>query len=129
MWVVEQEKVLTVLELYETIKFQYNIFQSTYVPAKTEGIVAVNEAKGNKQVGAVSLLFLTHYSTKQRRAPIKASSVFKKFYNIPHPPPKDLLQENIYTVEPALELRMEFNKFMYAGMVSHLTHLQTLVCT
>lgn len=148
LWVVEQEKVPAVLELYETLKFEYNIFQSTYVPARTEGVVAINEAKGNKQVGAVSLLFLTHNSTRQGREPIKASSVFKKIYNVPHPPPKDLLQETLYTVWPALELRMDFyisilqslaadgetvynifggSKFMYAAMVSHLAHLRTSV--
>ncbi len=66
---------------------------------------------------------------------IKASNMFKKIYNIPHPPAKDLLQETLYTVFPALELRMEFyvsnlqslakvynlfegSKFMYAAMVS-----------
>ena len=50
LWVVEQEKVPAVLKLYETIKFEYNIFQSTYVPAKTEGVVVNNNVK-NKQVG------------------------------------------------------------------------------
>ena len=138
LWVAEQEKVPAVLELYETIKFEYNIFQSTYVPAKTEGVVANNEYK-NKQVGAVSLIFLTHNKSQQGRPIIKAKDVFKKMYEIPVPPPKDLLQENLYTVWPALELRMEFymsilqalatqgetvynvfggSKFMYAAMVS-----------
>ena len=61
LWIVEQEKVSIITELYEeTIKFEYNIFHSIYVPAKTEWIVAINEARGNKQVGAVSLIFLTY---------------------------------------------------------------------
>ena len=140
LWIVEQEKLSVVTELYdETIKFEYNIFHSTYVPAKTEGIVAINEARGNKQVGAVSLIFLTYNSLRNGRAPVKVSTTFKKIYTIPHPPPKELLQETLYTVFPALELRMEFyvsvmqglamsgetvynvfggSKFMYAAMVS-----------
>lgn len=49
LWIVEQKKLSILTELYEeTIKFQYNIFHSTYVPAKTEEIVANNKAKGNK---------------------------------------------------------------------------------
>jgi hypothetical protein len=36
------------------------------------------------------------------------NNTFKKIYNIPHPPAKNLLQETLYTVFPALELRMEF---------------------
>jgi hypothetical protein len=129
-----------ILELYEkTIKFEYNIYHNTYVLAKTEGIVVINEARGNKQVGAVSLVFLTFNQLRDGRAPIKASNVFKKIYNIPHPPPKDLFQETLFTVVPAVELRMEFyvsilqsltihgetvyniykgSKFLYAAMVS-----------
>src|ERR1700738_2870976 len=140
LWIVEQEKLSVVIELYdETIKFEYNIFHSTYMPAKTEGIVAINEARGNKQVGAVSLIFLSYNALRNGRAPVKANSTFKKIYSIPPPPPKDLLQETLYTVFPALELRMEFyvsvlqslvisgetvynvcggSKFMYAAMVS-----------
>ena len=70
---------------------------------------------------------------------MKANNTFKKIYSIPHPPPKELLQETLYTVFPALELRLEFyvsvlqslaisgetvynvfggSKFMYAAMVS-----------
>lgn len=49
LWIVEEEKVFVVTELYEeTIKFEYNIFHNTYVPVKTEGIIAINEARGNK---------------------------------------------------------------------------------
>ena len=71
-------------------------------------------------------------------------NTFKKIYNIPHPPPKDIFQETLFTVYPALELRMEFyvsilqglamngetvynvfagSKFMYAAMVSRLATL------
>ena len=61
LWIVEQKKVSVVTELYEeTMKFEYNIFHSTYVPAKTEGIVAINEARGNKHVGVLSLIFLMY---------------------------------------------------------------------
>ena len=144
LWIVEQEKLPVVTELYEeTIKHEYSIFHSTYFPAKTEGIVAINEAKGNRQVGAVSLIFLTLNAERNDRVPVKANTVFKKIYSIPHPPPKDLLQETIYTMIPALELRMEFyvsvlqslcvrgetiynvyggSKVMYAAMVSSFTH-------
>jgi hypothetical protein len=49
LWIVEQDNQAEVTELYEkTIKFEYDIFHSTYVPAKTEGIVAINEARGIK---------------------------------------------------------------------------------
>ena len=145
LWIVETERLSVVTDLYEnTIKFEYNIFHSTYVPAKTEGIVAINEARGNKQVGAVSLIFLTYNALRNGRAPIKAINTFKKIYNIPHPPPKDIFQETLFTVYPALELRMEFyvsilqglamngetvynvfagSKFMYAAMVSRLATL------
>ena len=140
LWIVEQEKVSIITELYEeTIKFEYNIFHNTYMPAKTEGIVAINEARDNKQVGAVNLIFLTYNAVRNGRAPVKANNTFKKIYNSPHPPPKELLQETLYTVFPALELRLEFyvsvlqglamngetvynvfggSKFMYAAMVS-----------
>src|ERR1700738_5592790 len=86
LWIVEQEKLSVVIELYdETIKFEYNIFHSTYVPAKTEGIVAINEARGNKQVRAVSLIFLTYNELRDGRPPIRANNTFKKIYSIPHP--------------------------------------------
>ena len=49
LWIVEQEKLSIVMELYDqTIKFEYNIYHNTYVPARTKGIVAINEARGNK---------------------------------------------------------------------------------
>ena len=122
----------------ETVKFEYNFFHSTYVLAKTEGIVAINKAKGNMQVGVITLIFLT-YNAPRHGPPINANNTFKKIYSIPHPPPKDLLHTTLYTVFPALELRLEFytfvlwslaisgekvynvcggSKFMYAAMVS-----------
>ena len=103
--------------------------------------MAINEARGNKQVGAMSLIFLTYNALRNGRASIKANNTFKKIYNIPYPLPKDLFQKTLYMVFPALELMMEFyisilqglamnggtvynvfggNKFMYATMVSHL---------
>src|SRR6202022_3359419 len=46
LWIVEQERLSEILELYEkTIKFEYSIYHNTYVPAKTEGIVVINEAR------------------------------------------------------------------------------------
>jgi hypothetical protein len=139
LWIVEQDYQAEVTELYEkTIKFEYDIFISTYVPAKTEGIVEINEARGNKQVGAVSLLFLTYNKVRDGRPPIKAHTTFKKVYTIPSPPPKELFQETLFSVYPDMELRLEFyvsllqslvisgetvfnvcggSKFMYAAMV------------
>ena len=75
LWIVEQERVSDKLELYEkTTKFKYNIYHNTYIPAKTERIVIINEARGNKQVGAVSLVFLTFNHLRDEKAPIKAIS-------------------------------------------------------
>ena len=139
LWIVDQEKLAAVTDLYEKhIKFKYNIFHSTYLPCKTEGITGINEAKGVKQTGAVSLVFLTYNQLRDGRLPIK-SSHFKKMYSVPHPPPKELFQETLYSVYPGNELRMEFyvnilqglamngetvynvfggSKFIYAAMVS-----------
>jgi len=65
LWIVEQKKLFAVIELYEeTVKFEYNIFHNTYVPAKTKGIVTINKAGGNKQVGAVSFIFSTRLKNK-----------------------------------------------------------------
>jgi hypothetical protein len=149
LWIVEQERLSDILELYEkTIKFEYSIYHNTYVPAKTEGIVVINEDRGHRKVGAVSLVFLTYNHLREGRTPIKASMVFKKIYTIPEPSPKELFHETIFTMDPAVELRMEFyisilqsltvhgetvysvfggSKFMYAAMVSYLSSLRTLV--
>ena len=101
LWIVEQEKLSVVTELYEEmIKFKYIIFHSIYAPTKTEGIMAINEARCNKQVGAVSLIFLTYNALGHGRAFVKVNNTFKKIYSILHPFPKDLLQETLYTVFP-----------------------------
>jgi hypothetical protein len=140
LWVVDHEKLAAVTDFYEGyIKHEYNLFHSTYLPCKTEGITAINEARGIKQVEAVSLMFLTYNKLRAGRAPIK-SSHFKKLYSVPPPPPKELFQETLYSVYPGNELRMEFyvsvlqglamdgetvynvfggSKFIYAAMVSH----------
>ena len=150
LWIVDAERLPAVVELYEaTIKYEYNIYHSTYVPAKTEGIMAFPEARGVKQVGAICLLFLTLTEERDGRAPIKASTIFKKIYKGPASPPKELLQETLFSVFPAQELRMEFyvtllrdlcaegetvynvaggTKFMYAAMVSpHHTYERSFV--
>ena len=115
---MEQEKVFVVTKLYkETIKFEYNIFHSTYMSAKTEGIIANNEVRGNKQVGAISLIFLTYNTLRNGCAPIKTNNTFKELYFVPHPPPEDLLQEMLYLVNPALELKMEFYISILQGLV------------
>lgn len=107
--IVEQGKLSVFTKLYEdTIKFDYSIFHNTKVFVKTEGIVAINEANGNKLVGAVSLIFLTYNALRNGKASIKANNTFKKIYGILHPLPKDLFQETLYTVFSALEFKMEF---------------------
>ena len=48
--IVEKKNLTVVTELYKNmIKFEYNIFHITYVPTKTEGIVAITKARDNKQ--------------------------------------------------------------------------------
>jgi hypothetical protein len=111
---------------------------SARTPAKTEGIVEINEARGIKQVGAVSLIFLTYNKVRDGRPPIKTHTTFKKVYTIASPSPKELFQETLFSVYPDMELRLEFyvsvlqslvisgetvfnvcggSKFMYATMV------------
>jgi hypothetical protein len=140
LWISDHERLAAVTDFYEAhIKHEYILFHSTYLPCKTEGITAINEARGNKQVGAVCLMFLCYNKLRDGRAPVK-SSHFKKLYSVPHPPPKELFQETLYSVFPGNELRMEFyveilqglamdgetvynvfggSKVMYAAMVSH----------
>ena len=40
LWVVEQEKVSAITELYENINFKYNIFHNTYVGVHAHGLTA-----------------------------------------------------------------------------------------
>ena len=69
--IVEQEKLSSVTKLYkDTIKFQYNIFHITYMPAKDKNDRGHQRGQGNKQVGAVSLIFLTYNALSNGRAPI-----------------------------------------------------------
>ena len=149
LWIVDQERLAAVTDLYDThIKFQYTIVHSAYLPCKTEGITLFNEARGVKQVGTVSLLFLTYNTQRDGRLPIP-STHFSKLYSVPHPPPKDLFQETLYSVYPGKELRLDFyinilqgltmsgetvynifggSKFIYASMVRYpLPHLRTCV--
>jgi len=49
LWITEQEKSAVVVQLYNSeMKLQYDLYHSTYVPAKTEGITVVQEARGVK---------------------------------------------------------------------------------
>lgn len=143
---MEQEKLSVIIELYKNmIKFKYNIFHNTYVPAKTEGIVSINKSRGTNHVGAVSLIFLTYNAHRNRRHPSKRSTRSGRSI-ASFTPPKDLFQEKLYTVFFALKLRIEFyvsilqglamngetvynvfggSKFMYASMVSHVPTLFT----
>lgn len=149
LWIVKQDKVSVITELYEEpIKFKYNIFYYKFVHVKTQRIVAINEARGNKQVGAVNLIFLTYNVAKHGHAPIKANNAFMKIYNILHPPSQGFLAGDIVHNLPDIELIMEFyisvlqdlkmdgtvynifrgSIFMYAAMVSHLPGF-TSVCS
>lgn len=141
LWIVEMEKALQVSNLYNTyLSTDYDVFICTYVPAKTEGLTVVQEARGFKQVGAVQLYFLTRKKSSTGRVPIK-HTIFKKMYDLPGPHPKDMIEETMYNIYPAIELRMEFyldilqrlttrgdtvynvfggTKFIYAALVSHL---------
>lgn len=139
LWIVELEKALQVSNLYTTyLSADYDVFLSTYVPAKTEGLTVIQEGRGFKQVGAVQLYFLTSKKSSTGRKPIK-HTVFKKMYELPAPHPKDMIEETMYSIYPAIELRMEFyldilqrltvrgdtvynifggTKFIYAALVS-----------
>ena len=109
LWICEQERATTILHLYKSkMDLEYDLYQSTYVPAKTEGVTVIQEVRGTKQVGAVTLFFLTHKSSPSGRLPIKAQEVFKKIYSLPPPHPKELLEETMFTISPAYELRMDF---------------------
>lgn len=47
LWVVEQKNLVAMIEMYKGfMKFEYNIFHSTYLPCKIEGMIAINEARG-----------------------------------------------------------------------------------
>lgn len=93
---------------------EYNLYHSTYVPAKTEGIVVLQEAAGVvTQNEVLNLYFLTHKKSPTGRQPIKASAVFRKIYSLESPQPKELMEETLYTIYPQLELRLDF----YVGIL------------
>ena len=124
LWIVEQEMSTSVVQLYTSMMdLQYDLYQSTYIPAKTEGITVVQEARGVKEVGAVQLYFLTHKSSPTGRLPIKANDVFKKVYSLTPPHPKELVEETMYALYPAYELRMDF----YIGILKALTAMSETV--
>ena len=124
LWIVEQDRASTVMDLYKsTMNLEYDLFQSTYIPAKTEGVTVIQEARGAKQVGAVTLYFLTHKSSPSGRLPVKAHKLFKKVYSLPPPPPKELLEETMFSIYPAYELRMDF----YIGVLKALTVMSETV--
>ena len=146
LWIVDQERSTSVVDLYNsTMDVEYDIFHSTYVPAKTEGLAVIEEARGVKQVGAITLYFLTRKSSPCGRLPVKAKNVFKKIYQLPPPHPKELMDEAMFATHPAYELRMDFyigvlkavtvmsetvynvfggSKFVYAALVSTLRPMQ-----
>ena len=124
LWIVDQERSAAVVDLYNsTMDLEYNIFHSTYVPAKTEGIAVIEEARGVKQVGAICLYFLTRKSSPSGRLPVKAKSVFKKIYQLPPPHPKELMDEAMFAICPATELRMDF----YIGVLKAVTVMSETV--
>lgn len=115
LWIVEQSKCSAVVALYhEKMSTEYNLYHSTYVPAKTEGIVVLQEAAGVvTQNEVLNLYFLTHKKSPTGRQPIKASAVFRKIYSLESPQPKELMEETLYTIYPHLELRLDF----YVGIL------------
>ena len=140
LWVVDEEKSAAVVSLFhEKFSTEYELYHSTYIPAKTEGVsVMLDLLEGVKQPGAIGLYFLTHKKSPSGRLPVKASIAFKKMYELPQPHSKDLVQELLNTTNPKYELRMEFyvsvlrtlcitgdtvfnvcggTKFMYAALV------------
>ena len=124
LWIVEQERSTSIVHLYtSTMDLEYDLYHSTYIPAKTEGITVIQEARGVKQVGAVQLYFLTRKSSPTGRLPIKAHDVFKKIYSLPPPHPKELVEETMYAIYPAYELRMDF----YIGVLKALTVMSETV--
>ena len=93
LWIVEQEKSALVVALYhEKMSTEYNLYHSTYVPAKTEGMAVLQEAAGAvRQQVALNLYFLTHLKSPSRRLPVKANAVFRKIYSLPTPHPKEFM--------------------------------------
>jgi hypothetical protein len=75
------------------MNLQYDLYHNTYIPAKTEGIIVIQEARRMKQVEVVALYFLTYKSSPSGRLPIKAHDVFKKVYSLPPSHPKKLVEE------------------------------------
>ena len=76
-----------------------------------------------KQVEAVQLYFFTHKSSPTGRLSIKANVVFKKLYSLPAPHSKKHMEETMYTIYPAYELRMDF----YIGILKALTVINETV--
>ena len=117
LWIVEQEKSASIVALYhEKMSTDYILYHSTYIPATTEGLYIIQEAQGFAKPGAVSLYFLTHKKSPSGRPPVKASVAFRKIYEQAEPHEKDLIEETLYTIYPARELRMEF----YVGILKTL---------
>ncbi len=141
LWIVDQEKSAAVVTLFhEKMSTGYELYHSTYVPAKTEGMYIMQEAvAGVKNPEAVALMFLTHRNSPSGREPVKAVAAFRRIYSLDVPYPKELYEELIYTINPSWELRLDFylgvlktlcmagdtvynvfggTKFMYAALVS-----------
>ena len=124
-WIIEQEKSVAVVQLYNsTMNLQYALYQSTYIPAKTEGIIVVQESRGSKQVGVVQLYFLTHKSSQSGRLPINSNEIFKKMYSLSTPHPKELVEEILYAMYLKIVknsfkiLKISKNKLFFAVRIS-----------
>ena len=119
-----QDRVTTVMQFYKsTMNMEYDLVHSMYIPAKTEGVTVIQEARGAKQVGAMPFYVLTHKSSPFGRLPVKAPDLFKKVYSLPPPHPKELLEETMFTIYPTYELRMDF----YIGILKALTMMSETV--
>ena len=106
LWVVDEEKSAAVVSLFhEKFNTEYELYHNTYIQAKTEGVlVMLDLLERVKQLGAIGFYFLTHKKSPSGRLQVKASTAFKKMYELSQPHSKDLVQELLDTTNPKYEL-------------------------
>ena len=63
----------------------------------------------------MSLIFLRYNALRNGHVSIKMNKTFKKIYNVP-PLPRELLEEMLYSVFPALKLKMKFYISVLQGL-------------
>lgn len=106
LWIMYHERMTTITDLYAVqIKYKCNIIH-TCLPYKMEGMTAFSKAKGNKQKGGMSLIFLTVNKLRDRRQVIKPSH-FAKLYRCRTFPNGVVTKYFVFHL-PWNELQMEF---------------------